>query len=420
MYLTLRDRPTRGDASAAPAGARPRVARLVLVLGTVSLLTDVSSESVAAIMPIYLTAVVGLSPVAYGVVEGLYQGVSAVVRIAAGWAADRWHRPMPVALAGYGISALARVGLLFAGGFGSISAVLSADRVGKGIRTAPRDAMIAASSPSAHLGRAFGVHRALDTTGAALGPLLAFVILWQITDGYRTVLVVSLGFALLGVAALALFVPWRAGARAARDAVPTPAQPRPRVRWRAASTPGLRRTVLVAGGLALVTVGDGFVYLALLENSGFAAAWFPMLYVGTNVVFLALAIPVGRLADRIGRAKVLVLGHLPLAGAYLCAAGGSGGMIATAGVLLLLGLFYAATDGVLPAVAERVVPATARATGIAMAQTAVAVARLAAASGFGVLWYAVGPRDALLVVAAVLVLALPVGVRVLRRTDLPA
>ncbi|WP_328527066.1 MFS transporter [Nocardioides sp. NBC_00368] len=413
MYLSLSDRPTT---SAGPQRTGGRVSRTVITLGIVSMLTDISSESVSAILPLYLTAVVGLSPVAYGLIDGLYQGVSSLVRIAAGWAADRTDRPQPVALAGYAMSAVARLGLIFAGGFGTISAAISLDRVGKGVRTAPRDAMIAATSDPARLGRSFGVHRALDTIGATLGPLLAFVILWRIADGYDTVLVVSLGFAVLGVATMAFFVPFRTGAvrRDVRRAGPR-RTPRAKMRWRAALTPGLTRVTAVSGVLALLTVGDGFVYLALLETGGFAAQWFPVLYVGTNLAYLALAVPMGRLADRVGRVKVLVLGHLPLAAAYLCAASGSGALWTTCAAVLLLGVFYAATDGTLAAVAGRLVPETVRATGIATAQTAVALARLVAATGFGLLWYAVGPRVAMLAVCVVLVAAIPAGLAVLRR-----
>jgi MFS family permease len=422
LYLSLSDRPST---DVEPRSTGGRVSRTVVVLGIVSLLTDISSESVSAILPLYLTAVVGLSPVAYGLIDGLYQGVSSLVRIAAGWVADRTDRPQPVALAGYTLSAVARLGLIFAGGFGTISAAISLDRVGKGVRTAPRDAMIAASSDPAHLGRSFGVHRALDTIGATLGPLLAFVILWQIVDGYDTVLVVSLGFAVLGVATMVCFVPFRTGARTPLVGA-TSFRPGERqrasvetntVRWRSTLNPRFLRLTGVSAVLALLTIGDGFVYLALLETGGFAAKWFPVLYVGTNVAYLALAVPMGRLADRAGRTKILVLGHLPLAAAYLCAATGTGALWTTCAAVLLLGVFYAATDGTLAAVAGQLVPETVRASGIATAQTAVALARLVAAAGFGLLWYAVGPRVAMLAVCAVLLAAIPAGFAVLRRVD---
>ncbi len=187
MYLSLSDRPQTGPrADTGTPRKRRRVPAVVVTLGLVSMLTDVSSESVAAILPLYLTAGLGLSVVAYGFVDGLYQGVSAVVRIGGGWAADRGGRPKWVALCGYGLSCVARVAMLFATGLGAISTTVSVDRVGKGLRTAPRDAMISAAAPPDRVGEAFGVHRALDTVGAVIGPVLAFVILWAIPDGYHT------------------------------------------------------------------------------------------------------------------------------------------------------------------------------------------------------------------------------------------
>lgn len=417
MYLSLRDRPAAPSVPGDPVRRRP-VGRTVVVLGFVSLLTDVSSESVAAILPLYLAVVVGLSPAAYGVVEGLYQGVSALVRLGAGWAADRTGRPKWVAVAGYGASAATRVLLPVASGLAAISAVITLDRLGKGVRTAPRDAMITADADPEHLGRAFGVHRSLDAVGAFLGPVLAFVVLWFIPGGYRSVMVVSLAFAVLGLALLVLFVPARAGVPPTAPVAPDVAEERPRVRWRDVPTPALLRVSVVAGLLGLLTVGDGFVYLVLLESGGFAAHWFPVLYVGTSAAYLALALPVGRLADRLGRSRVLVLGHLALAAAYVAATllTGASVVVGTLATVLLLGLFYAATDGVLAAVAGAAVPARVRASGIALAQTAVAVARLLAAVGFGIVWLLVGPTVGLLGVAALLVLAVPVGLRVLAGT----
>lgn len=417
MYLSLSDRPVSDAGSAETAeptrAARP-VGRVVLTLGMVSLLTDISSESVAAILPLYLTAVVGLSPVAYGFIDGLYQGVSALVRIAAGWGADRTGRPKWVAFAGYGLSVVARFFLLFASGLTAIAGVISADRIGKGIRTAPRDAMISAETDPAHLGRAFGVHRTLDTVGAAVGPLIAFVVLWLIPDGYGTVMVISLAFAVLGVALLGLLVPGSAGRRAPAPKTEAAA---PRIRFRDVTTPRLTTLLVVAGVLGLLTIGDGFVYLALLDSGGFATHWFPVLYVGTNVVYLALAVPLGRLGDRVGRPRVLVLGHLALAGAYVCAAAPYFGAVTTLVSLAMLGTFYAATDGVLAAVAGQLVPERARATGIASAQTVVALARMAAAAAFGGLWFAVGPRTALVGVALAVVVTVPVALAAVRRLD---
>src|SRR6476646_734443 len=122
------------------------------------MLTDISSESVAAVLPLYITGVIGLSTIAFGFIDGIYQGVSALVRIAGGWAADRGDQPKWIAFFGYAVSAVARIGLLFATSFGTITSVLAVDRLGKGVRTAPRDSLVAASSRPEDLGRSFGVH----------------------------------------------------------------------------------------------------------------------------------------------------------------------------------------------------------------------------------------------------------------------
>jgi MFS family permease len=413
------------------------VSSVVVTLGVVSLLTDISSESVAAILPLYLTAALGLTTIAYGFVDGLLQGASALVRIAGGWAADRGDNPKWVAFVGYGLSALTRAGMLVATGFLAVTALVTTDRLGKGLRTAPRDAMIAASSTPRNLGRSFGVHRMLDTVGAAVGPLLAFVVLWAVPDGYHIVFVVSFGFAVVGLAVLGLLVPRvrprRAGwveehrSRETRslpkckgctcDAVPGGALASRPFSWSFLTDPGLRRLWAVAGVLALLTVGDGFVYLVLQARGEFATRWFPLLYVGTNAVFMVLAIPAGRLADRFGRARIFVWGHALLMGAYLLAGLGSASPATTLGALALLGGFYAATDGVLAALVGRMTPANVRASAIGTAQTVVAGARMLASTGFGVLWYALGRDRAILSVAVTLALAVPLGWLALRRLD---
>lgn len=414
MYISVRDRPAGRTAPRGSTATRPPVGRVVITLGIVSMLTDVSSESVSAILPLYLTAVVGLTPVAYGLVDGLYQGVSALVRLGGGWLADASDRPKWVAFLGYGLSAVARVFLLFASGAAGIAAVVTADRIGKGIRTAPRDAMISTATPTEHLGRAFGVHRMLDTIGAALGPLIAFALLWLVPGGYSVVLVVSLAFAIAGVALLGLLGP---DVRTRHDAAATSAPTPPPFRWRDLTDTRLRPLLVVAGVLGLLTIGDGFIYLALLDHGGVNVAWFPLFYVGTNVAYLVLAVPVGRLADRVGRARTLVVGHLALVGAYLCAVLPTSTAAATVGTLLLLGTFYAATDGVIAAIAGRLVPVQARSSGIAAAQTVVALARMLASAGFGVLWLLLGPTVAMATVAILLVLAVLAAATRITRLD---
>jgi MFS family permease len=425
MYISFSDRRVKRsmpDSPAGPGSPTTKVSSVVIALGIVSMLTDVSSESVAAILPLYITSVIGLSTVSYGFIDGLYQGISAFVRIAGGWAADRGDQPKWIAFFGYGVSALARVGFLFASGFGSLVGVLAIDRLGKGVRTAPRDALITASSAPGNLGHSFGVHRMLDTVGAAVGPLLAFVILFFIPDGYSTIFVVSLAFAILGVAILGLLVP-NTRPRADRAAtaagegpgmVPKAGHGPTRFRWRQLADPRLRRLLLSAGLLGILTIGDGFIYLVLQSRGAFAAAWFPLLYVGTNVVFLLLAIPFGRLGDRFGRGRIFIIGHLALLATYVCAALPVTGAPVAILCLALLGTFYAATDGILAALAAQCTPTEARASGIAAAQTVVSLTRLVASTGFGFLWFTLGREGALIVAAAALVVVIPVVAVLLR------
>nr|WP_309994573.1 MFS transporter [Paenarthrobacter nitroguajacolicus] len=392
-----------------------RLSPVILWLGIVSMVTDVSSESVTAILPLYVTGFLGLSTIAFGFIDGINQGASAIVRIAAGWAADRSGHPKRIALAGYGLSMVARIGFLFAGGFWAIAAIVTGDRIGKGIRTAPRDALISVSAQPEHLARSFGVHRMLDNIGAAAGPLIAFFVLLMIPNGFSTVFVVSLAFAVIGVAVLALIVPdVRAdGLRGAGE--------RDRRRlfafsWSHLKEPGLGKVLIAAGLLGLVTIGDGFIYLVLQARDSFAVQWFPLLFVGTNVVFLALAVPLGRLADRVGKIPVFVGGHVALLATYFLAAAPLGGLGTTVGCLVLLGAFYAATDGVLAALASQLTPPGKLATGIASAQTVVALTRMTASAGFGVLWYAVGASAAMVVAGALLACAVLAVVFILRGT----
>ncbi|MEO6531841.1 MAG: MFS transporter [Specibacter sp.] len=414
MYLSFSDR-TGGKSDQTVRTATPfKVSSVIISLGIVSMFTDISSESVAAVLPLYVTGVLGLSMIAYGFLDGIHQGISAVVRIGAGWTADKTDRHKLIAFVGYGLSTASRAWLLVASGFSAITAVIAVDRIGKGIRTAPRDALITGAAQPEHLARSFGVHRMLDTVGATVGPLLAFVVLLVIPNGYHAVFVLSLACGIVGLAVLGLMVPGRrqqaavktAAADASTQRADAPPAPRAPFLWRELNSSNMRRLLLLAGLLGLLTIGDGFIYLVLQSRAGFAATWFPLLYVGTNLAYLLLAIPLGRLADKWGRMRVFVAGHGALLAAYLCAALPATGAGFTVVCLLLLGTFYAATDGVLAALAGQFSPVGALASGIAAAQTVVAAARFFASVGFGVLWFTLGREQAIVAAAMALALAL--------------
>jgi MFS family permease len=410
MYLT--ERPTL-DRRQAPT-VKQRVAVTVVLMGFVSMFTDISSESVNAVLPLYLTAVIGLSPLAYGFIDGIYQGVSALVRILGGWLSDRADHPKWIAVLGYGVSAFSRIALIPLHTFAAITGVITADRLGKGIRTGPRDALIAASSRPEALGRAFGVHRTLDTLGAVIGPLVAFAILVAVPGDYRSVFVVSFAAAIIGLAILLCVVPDVRPRRASAKAAATVAKPPAPPRLRLLAERHFAVLIAAAGLLGVLTIGDGFLYLALQHRDNLAVKYFPLLYVGTNFAYLGLAFPFGWLADRVGRAKVFIAGHVLLVGAYLCAAGPVAGSAFTIACLLLLGAYYAATDGVLAALSGRAVPTEVRASGISTAQTVQAAARFFSSLGFGLLWTMTSERSALFVVALALMIAIPFAALMLR------
>ncbi|WP_051845035.1 MFS transporter [Streptomyces globisporus] len=385
-------------------GRRAAVAPTVLALGTVSLVTDVSSEMVTAVLPLYLVAGLGLSPLGFGLLDGVYNGFSALVRLVGGHLADRGGRHKTVAALGYGLSALCKPLLLVAGSLPLIGAVLAADRTGKGLRTAPRDALISLASPEESRGRAFGVHRAMDTAGALIGPLVAFLILRQAVDGYDAVFTVSFCVAAVGVLVLLLFVP-------SRPPLPRPgAAPAsgeaPRASLKAAlgllRVPEVRRLALTALLLGLATVSDSFVYLLLQRRLGVTDHWFALLPLGTAAAFLLLAVPLGRLADRIGRRRVFLGGHAALLLVYGALLSGWQSPALPWLVLALHGGFYAATDGVLMAAAAGCVPAELRSSGLALVQTGQALARFGCSIAFGAAWTAWGDRWALGAATAVL------------------
>ena len=244
----------------------------------------------------------------FGIIDSLNQGASALVRVAAGFTADRSGRYKDVAVAGYALSALSRIGLLAAGGVPAfLSFAVLVDRIGKGIRTGPRDALISLSARREALGAAFGVHRAMDTAGAMIGPLLAFGLLALIPGGYDAVFVVSLCFGILGVGVIVAFAENRTRSDEDRE-LPASAVPAAPVTLRAAArlvaVPEFRRLLVVGSLLALVTVSDAFVYLAMQRRVDFDPVLVPLLFVGSAAAYMTLAVPAGRLADRFARVRL--------------------------------------------------------------------------------------------------------------------
>jgi MFS family permease len=402
VYLSTIDHPHTADD--APKPPRKRALFLlsgnVLALGAVSLVTDVSSEMVTAVLPVYLLLGLHLSPAVYGLVDGTYTGATALLRLAGGYTADRVRRRKLTAGLGYGLSAVAKLGLLAVGNsVGAIGAVIAIDRTGKGLRTAPRDALITLSTPPQLYGRAFGVHRMMDTIGAFFGPLVALGILAATAQAYDAVFTASFCIAAFGVLLLVLFVRDHRGEQPPKATVSLSA-----LGDLIRSAP-VRRLVLAACLAGMVTIGDGFVYLLLQRREGLSVGWFPLLAVGTNLCYLLLAAPLGMLADKIGRLTVVLGGYTALVLVYLLLFGPFSGWPLLAMALGLYGLFYAATDGVLMALAGPVLPKALRTTGIALIQTGQALSYLVSSLLFGLAWTMWGPADASRITAALVALA---------------
>ena len=403
VYTGLGTRPETAEGKRSRKGAFNGT---VVALGLTSFFTDISSEMVAAVIPLFLTTQVGFGPSAFGLFQGAWELSNALLRLVGGVVADRTRRLKETAAAGYGLSMLTRVGLVFAA-IASFTPVpfLLVDRLGKGLRTSPRDAMISIATPERSWGTAFGFHRTLDAAGALLGPLLAFGILAALPGEFNAIFVLSVGFAMVGLAMIVAFVrnPKVASTKTETE------ERGPILRSITGHWPnrGYRRILLVGASFGVFSIGDGFIYLTIFEASksdaeigvsGFGFQWFPLLFAGTAVVFLATATPLGRLADRVGRARVWVGGQLMLALVYGALLFSPTSVAAVAGVLALLGLYYGATDGVLPALAAGVIPTPQRSSGLGLLSTVIALSRMVAALAFGLIWERVGVDSALIVV----------------------
>jgi MFS family permease len=378
----------------------------VWLLGLTSLFTDISSEMITSVLPLYALVKLRLDPWAIGLIGGVYLGAGSLVRLVGGGLADRTGQYKAVAAAGYTLSAACRVGLIAIGGsWASLLWLVSIDRLGKGVRSDARDAMISFSVPPERLATAFGVHRALDTVGAMLGPLIAFALLWVAPDAFDTVFVVSLCAAVIGLAVLVLFVE---NAPASVSIGRRPADVTLGSAARLLRLSGVRPLLIAGVLLNLTTISDTFVFLTLQRRLEFHVGFFPLLYVATSAVYMILALPAGVLADRAGRKRIFIGSHVLLVIAYAALLRPSPGSVEIAGCVALLGAYYAGTDGVLMALVSARLPRVLRTTGLAQITTLAGLARFTGSLAFGWLWtwggleFAVGTAAAALIAAIVL------------------
>lgn len=359
------------------------------MLGWVSLCMDTSSELVHSLLPIFITVTLGASATALGLIEGVAESLALVVKVFSGRLSDRLGRRVPLILAGYGLATLVKPLFPLAQSLTAVAAARWLDRVGKGIRGAPRDALVADVTPSALRGAAFGLRQSMDTIGAVLGPLLAMALMWALDGRIRVVLWLAIAPAMLAVWLIVRHV---------REA-PAPTQPAPRSDGAAAN--GLRlpatrslpapywRLVAVAMVLTLPRISEAFLILRATQL-GTAAALAPLVLVCLSLTYTLTAYPAGWLSDRVPRMRMVALGMavLVIANAVLATAQGLPHVLIGVG---MWGVHLGLTQGVLASRVADTVPASQRGTGFGVFNLAVGVAMLLASVGAGVVWDRLGP-----------------------------
>jgi MFS family permease len=378
-----------------------------VVLGWVSFLTDVASDMIYPLLPDFLTRLLGAGPAALGLIEGAAESTASVTKMLSGWWSDRLRRRKPLVVAGYALAAVVRPLVSFAMSWTQVLAIRFADRVGKGMRTSPRDALVAGLVPPEKRGRAFGLQRAMDNAGAFVGPLLAALLLKFWIHDERTVFLLAL---VPGVAAVILL------AARVKEGKPRQEAPPP-VHASSDSGKRLPSAFWVATGIfVLFTLANSTDAFLLLRagQSGVQLWQLPLLWAFFNGAKAAFGVPGGILADRIGRFPMIALGWVIYALAYLgfafAAAPG-----AIWGLFAAYALFYGMTEGAERALVADLVPEEMRGRAFGFFHASVGLAALPASVLFGIWWKAFGPRTAFLIGGAIAILATALLLSMTRR-----
>jgi MFS family permease len=366
----------------------------VLWLSVASFLNDAASEMIYPLLPLFLTGTLGAGAAFVGLIEGAAESASSLLKLASGWLADRTGRRKPLTVLGYGTAALARPLIALVSVAWQVLAIRLLDRVGKGLRTAPRDALLAESVPEAHRGAAFGLHRAADHLGAVAGPLLASGLLLALDGDLRTVFGLAVIPGLLTVAAVA----WKV-----RETVPAPGAPPPAASPR---VPRLRELGPVLprylGVLVLFTLGNASDAFLLLRagQAGVPVALIPLLWGALHVSKAAFSVWGGRWSDRVGARRAIIAGWLVYAAVY------AGFAVVNAAwqvwaLFLVYGLFFGLTEGPEKALVARLAPAGLRGSAFGAYHAAIGLAALPASVVFGLVWQAFGAEAAFAMGAAI-------------------
>ena len=383
-----------------PAAARPRIPRGVWVLGFVSLLMDVSSEMIHSLLPVFMVGTLGASALMLGLVEGTAEATALIVKVFSGTLSDHLGKRKPLALAGYALGALSKPLFAIAATAGGVLAARLIDRIGKGLRGAPRDALVADIAPAAVRGAAFGLRQSLDTVGAFLGPLLAVALMLLWANDVRAVFWVAV---VPGLAAVALLF----------FGVQEPERSAPAVRLNPLARANLRRlsrdywwVVCIGAVFMLARFSEAFLVLRAAD-AGLPLAWTPLVLVLMNAVYAASAYPFGKLSDTLGHGRLLAFGLLLLIAADAVLACGTGALAIGAGIALW-GLHMGVTQGLLARMVADTAPEDLRGTAYGFFNLASGIALLIASVLAGWLWGALGPAFTFVAGAGFCVLALAV------------
>ena len=356
---------------------------IIFVLGMVSLLTDLSSQMIVPILPLYLTSVLHVQVGTVGIIEGIAESTASVLKFFSGWISDQFGKRKLLMVVGYGLSNLIKPFFALSSSWGQVLFIRFADRFGKGIRTSPRDAILADTTKKEERGKAFGFRRSMDTLGAALGPLVAYLILTFWNGSYQAVFWLSAIPGLLATLLLIFFL------KDKRNPAKTQSNVRslPKISFKGLGSRFVWFTLITT----LFTIGnfsDAFLILRA-KDVGMAAQYIPLTYFAYNIVTSIFSTPFGMISDRIGRRPVLITGYVMFALIYL----GFGLVHTVFGIWILFflyGLYYATTEGIQKSYVADMVPEGKRGMAMGTFNALTGIAALPASVLAGVLWQSFG------------------------------
>jgi len=379
---------------------RESLPRNVWVVTLTSFLTDISSEMVINLLPLFLFTVLGVRTAYIGLIEGMAEAVSSLVKMASGWLSDRLRMRKPLAVLGYAVSTLAKPFLYVATSWGAVLGVRFADRIGKGLRTAPRDALIADSIPESRRGFAFGLHRAGDTAGAVVGIGLAIAIILVSQRGaaelsretFQTVVLISIIPAVLAVITLAVGaqeIKPSLGIGTEQESESLEEKKEEKSRSGLISTNRLFRNYILI--MALFTLGnssDAFLILRA-QTTGLSVVNILAMMMVFSLIYTLISVPAGVLSDKVGRKRILLVGWVLYVVVYLGFARASAGWHSWA-LMALYGVYYGLTEGVARAFVADLVPSHQRGTAYGILHAVIGLVALPASLIAGVLWQGIG------------------------------